>query len=408
MTALTGRGLIRRGLAGSTVTAMSLASRVLALLLLVPAARLLPVEDFGVFSLALGLAIAAANVVGSAPADITATAAVADPDGTRRRVLWIVVALAVTEGALVLAATMWMLPHPIVLLTVATGLSAVGPVLAMNVLRGAGRPALGAALPYLAVPLARCAAAELALWTGTDLTGLMAAVAASGIVAGLACVVVLASVPVATAPILPSPQRPDARRRGLAFLAGAAVSVTWMLLAQGGTVALSVTAGPAVVAAFVPTARVCESLTAIGIGYKAAATQRLHGTRDGRLPRGALLTLLGVFVAAGCAVLGVAPWAVPAVFGPELRFLTVPAVALVASAACSALVAVKLQALFAARRYRRILVATGWAAVLTALLVGAGTAILHVDGAAAATATAVGAWMVLLSVRTRTDRGLPC
>lgn len=409
MTARAIRRWVGRSLAGSTITAMSLASRVLALLLLVPAARVLTVDDFGVFSLALGLAVASANVAGSAPADLTAAAANRDPVGTRARVLRVVVASTALGAVLVCVCTVWEVPFAVVGLTTAVGLSVVGPMLAMHVLRGLDRPVLGAALPYLAVPLARCVAAGTVLWLPVDLDGLLALVAASGVIVGLATIgVLLAATTTTTAP--PPHTGPGPRRRGLAFLAGAAVSASWLLVGQTAVVALSVAAGPAAVAAYVPTARICESLTAIGIGYKFVTTRQLVEARDGTVPRRAVLTLLGLVAAGGAVVSVLAPGAVPALFGSELRFLPVPALALVAAAGVASVVSVKLQALFAARQYRRVLLATCASIVVTIVVVALGTALLGVDGAALGTATAFLTWLLLLSVRSRTrrERTSPC
>ncbi|MBF4605076.1 hypothetical protein [Curtobacterium sp. VKM Ac-2884] len=413
MTAVASSGMFARGVTGTVVTGMSLASRVLALLLLVPAARLLSTSDFGVFSLALGLAIAVANVVGGAPADLTATAASSAPARTWRLVTRVVATLTLVEAALVAVVLVAPVPAPLVVLSAVVCLSAIGPVLAMNLLRGLDRPVLGAALPYAVLPVGRAVVAVAALHVGTDLTGLMTALAAVGTVVGLLTLTALVLTrPAATAAPAVLATGGRTRRPLLAVIAGATVSVVWLTIGQSGAIALSAAAGPAVLAAFVPTARLCDALTAIGIGYKAAANRALQQTPDGALPPRAVLGVLGSFAVAAVAMCCVAPVAVPAVFGPELRFLPGPAAALIGAAALSSLVAVKIQLLFAARRYRRIVVSSAVACVVAVGGIGACAAVWHTEGVAAATLATTAAWLSALTVpatalRTR-SAGTPC
>ncbi|OII09024.1 hypothetical protein [Curtobacterium sp. MCBA15_008] len=410
MTAVAPSGMFARGVTASVVTGMSLASRVLALLLLVPAARLLSTSDFGVFSLALGLAIAVANVVGGAPADLTATAAASAPRHTWLRVTRIVAALTLVEVALIVAVPFASAQGAVVLLSGVVSLTAIGPVLAMNVLRGLDRPVVGAALPYVVLPVARGLVAVAALSAGTDLVGLLTVLAGAGAVVGMLTVVVLfVTRPTAeTGAVVTVPSTRRASRPLLAVVAGASVSIAWLTIGQSSSVALSAVAGPAVLAAFVPTARLCDSLTAIGIGYKAAANRGLQQTRDGSLPARALIGILGSFAVASCLVFAVAPIAVPAVFGADLHFLGGPAVALLGAAALSSLVAVKIQLLFALRRYQRIAGASALACVVAVVGTGAAAAAWQTTGVAAAALVTAAAWLVALTALPSRSAGTPC
>ncbi|WIB60669.1 hypothetical protein DEJ13_02240 [Curtobacterium sp. MCLR17_007] len=385
--------LLRRGLTGSAVTGMSIASRVLALLLLVPAARRLSIEEFGTFSVVLGLAVASANLVGSAPSDLIATSVGTTPGRTWSRVTWTVGVLAAVGTALVVVALVAPGPAAVPALGLSVGVTAAAPVVAMSLLRGLDRPVVGAALALLVLPTGRAGAALVA--DGT-LASFLTAVSVVGVgVSGLALLAVVRARPL---PVTGTPDRPAGRRRWLAVVAGAGVSATWFALGQSGVLWLSAVAGPEIVAAVVPTMRLCEALTAIAIGYKAAANRMLQTSVDGRFPRGSLVWLGTAFILAAGVMCAVAPALVPVVFGPGLGFAWATALPLIGSSALAVLVAVKVQLLFAAHHHARIAVASAGALVVAVSAGGVGAVLLGAVGVALAMLLTVTCWFLMLTV----------
>lgn len=388
------------GLTASAVTAMSLASRVLALLLLVPAARLLSISDFGTFSVLLGATVAVAHVLGSAPADLVATAAARRPRRTRRRVTVAATLLTLLGAASLGAAVTVSASPPTMLLAVALCTTASVPVLAMSLLRGIGRPVVGASLLYLVLPLGRCAVAVAADATGDhDLRHLLVGLAVVGVCVGAGTVAVLLAVRAAVDVERPTPA--PVARPWLAPVAGGMVSVAWLTFGQAGPLALAWAAGPAAAATLVPTLRLCDALTAIGIGYKAAANRELQSSVDGALPRGAVTVLLGAFALAAVALCAVAPTAVPLLFGAQHRFVWNVALLLLAAFALATLVAVKVQLLFAIGAHARIISASG-AAVLVAVVAGTiGAEVAGISGTAAAMLLTTATWFAALTAHRR-------
>jgi O-antigen/teichoic acid export membrane protein len=392
-----GAAVLSLGLTASAVTAMSLASRVLALLLLVPAARLLSLSDFGTFSVLLGTAVAVANVLGSAPADVIATAAAHRLRPTRRRVTLAATLLTFLGAAALGAAVSVSRSTPTLPLAVALCTTASVPVVAMSLLRGIGRPVLGAVLLYLVLPLGRCVVAIAAERAGDhDVRDLLVGLAAVGVCVGAGTLVLLMSVRSAVDVGTPGPA--PVGRPWLAPVAGCVVSVGWLALAQAGPLALALAAGPAAAATLVPTLRLCDSLTAIGIGYKAAANRSLQSSIDGAFPRGAVTVLLSAFTLTAITMCSIAPLAVPLFFGSDHRFVWSVALLLLAAFALATLIAVKVQLLFAVGAHARIIGASG-AAVLVAVVASAiGAEVAGLDGAAAAMFLTTATWFAALTV----------
>lgn len=393
-----GPALLDLGFTASAVTAMSLTSRVLALLLLVPAARLLSLSDFGTFSVLLGAAVAVANVLGSAPADLIATSAAQRLRQTRRRVTLAATVLTVLGAAALVAAvsvsrSMLTLPLAVALCTTASA-----PVVAMSLLRGIGRPVLGAVLLYLVLPLGRCAVAIAAEQARDhDVRHLLVGLAAVGVCVGAMTLVLLVSVQPADDVERPRPA--PVSRPWVAPVAGATVSVGWLALAQAGPLALALAAGPAAAATLVPTLRLCDSLTAIGIGYKAAANRTLQSSADGAFPRGAVTVLLSAFTLAAVAMCSIAPTAVPLFFGSDHRFVWSVALLLLATFALATLVAVKVQLLFAVGAHTRIIRASAAAVLVAVVASRIGAEVAGLDGAAAAMLLTTATWFAALTAR---------
>lgn len=393
--------LLRHGLVGSSVTAMSIASRVLALLLLVPAARVLSLADFGTFSLVLGFAVATANVIGSAPSDLIATRIGSAPRQTWMRVVWSGVVSSTAGLGLVGVAATLPADAAVVVLGVSIGVTSVVPVLAMSLLRGLERPLLGAGVAFLVLPVARAVAAVVA---GDTLVALLMAVAVVGVVVGVLATVAVGTVrPVAAISTAPEQAPRRAAHGWIAVSAGLAVSVAWFALAQSGPLWLATAAGPAAVAAVVPTLRLCEALTAIGIGYKAAANRALQATADGAFPRGTVVMLIGAFALAAGVTCAVSPVIVPIVFGPELHFAWPIVLPLLSSAALAMLIAVKVQLLFAVGASAQIARSAGLAAVVAVAASGGGAVVLGAPGVALAMALTTATWLAMLLVRHRPE-----
>lgn len=420
----------RTALTAGLVAALSVTSRVLALLVLVPAAHRLGAADFGTFSLALGLAIAAGNVIGSAPADLVATAAHTAPRRTRHRVT--TAASAVVLVGVVLLATASVTPQPaaVAVLGCALASSSAVPVLAMSLLRGTGRPVTGAVLAFLVLPLARAVAVTVG---PGDLVGLLGLLAVVGTVLGGLCVAVLlwtgrtagvrtdraagvrtdraAGIGTGSAAgAAPGGRRPDravvgGARRWLPAVAGTTVGLGWTVVGQAGLLALAATSGPGAVAAIVPTVRGTEALTAVAIGYKAAAQRSLHASVSGSFPPGTVRFLVVAVLGGATVLCATGPALVPLVFGPDLRFSWAVGPVLVASSLVATLVAVKVQLLVAARAYRRITLASvaGSAVAVPAAWVGASAA--GATGVAVSMLLATTTWLVGLTAVRSHGRG---
>lgn len=381
---------------GAVVAGSSLVSRFLALAVLVPAARCLNVGDFGAFVLVIGVSGSVGGVVGSAIADLVASGAVLHPVRTWRRTALCTAALAASGlvGAVCVAlvrgdVAVWLTTA----LLATTGLA---PFIVMHLLRGSGRPGLGACLAFVVSPVVRLGAVVvLAASGGGDLRRVLTALLWAAIACALlSCAVVWCDRP--SGHRKPETGGPIVAPSPLALVAGVAVAIAFTLVGQAAPLSLSAFLGDPATGRFVPTARVCEAITAVGVGYQFVASRRAVDLSRPQVPVRVVGLLATSFGAATLVVLLVAPWALPVLLGPGHDLDVVVAMALVPAYFCTMMSAAEIQRLFLVRRHQRIVFASVLAAVTTAVCTPVATAWLGADGAAGATAAAALAWWVAL------------
>ena len=386
---------------GVVVAGSSLVSRVLALALLVPAARCLTVHDFGAFVLVVGVSVAVTGVLGSAVGDLIASGAVLHPVRTWRRTALGTAALG-ASGLLGAAAVTVARGDTGTWLTAAllttTGLA---PFIAMHLLRGSGHSEFGACLAFVVFPAVRLGSVVvLVVAGGGDLPGIL-----TGLLwAGIACAVLSFAVvwcnrprgarnDLTDAPIAATPP--------LAVAAGLSVAITFMTMGQAAPVSVTAFLGESATGSLAPTARVCETLTAVGVGYQFAASRRAVDGRSPQVPVRVVCLLAASFAVAALLVALIAPMALPALLGPGHDLNTAVAMTLVPAYFCTMLSAAEIQRLFLVSRYRRILLASVVATVTAAASVPTSTVLLGLDGAGGATAVSALTWWVMLRVRAR-------
>ena len=289
---LHGAGLISRGLGALTYVAL---------------ARAMTPHDFGYLAVVLSLSLGAAGFVATAGADAVFYGGHGHGSGSLRKRLW-----ALTVAVAALSTFLWLGGASTASLAVATVGSAVcfltgrscgllrAPVLGFYVLTPAIRLS-GAIVPPGALG-GRAVAENLAL---AVVVGLWVQIAVLLLVQGRDA---RASVLAGTAP-----------KVGRTFASMTALSLTWLCLSQIDLLALSFFFGPQGVAAYLPTMKSLEALTAIGsfVAVQLPSKFGLHGSKAVALATSRLTLAYGV-LAVPMLLLG--PWAIPAVFGEDFDF----------------------------------------------------------------------------------------
>ncbi len=398
-----------RAVRAVVITGASLFSRVAALVLLVLLANVLSVSDFGVAVVLIGGVIALANVFSVGVADAIASQAVLEP-GRARKTVGTILAISNSLSLLAIAAAFFSEGFASLAFgSLALASSTASSMSLMNYLRGSSRPVLGSVAAYFFPPLARLAMLLiLILWAKPDVSveSSYFALAMGSVLAAWISWSFVLLIPREDVPHYAPAER---TRSKLPFVSAMLlVAVAWLVLGQYDVIALTWAEGPESAGTYVPTMRMFEALTALGIAYKFITTRELVDSDAGRLPFRRLFRLFLIYAVAAVLVLLLGSVVVSIFFGKDYAFLPLQGFVLAIAYWFSVLCTIYLQVLIARADYRSVSLATLLVILFSLVSMPIAASLGGSLGLSIASALAFALWWLRLSQGaegSRRDRG---